>query len=37
MNTDGRLEIFMKGTDGYSWHNFQLSPNGGWYGWTNVY
>ncbi|HEY8740551.1 MAG TPA: protease pro-enzyme activation domain-containing protein, partial [Candidatus Dormibacteraeota bacterium] len=29
-NTDGRLEIFSRGSDGSIWHAWQTSPNGGW-------
>ena len=36
-NADGRLEVFVEGrTDGRLWHNWQLVPNGTWYGWVTL-
>jgi hypothetical protein len=29
-NQDGRLEVFVKGTDGALWHTWQSAPNDGW-------
>ncbi|HTD34213.1 MAG TPA: protease pro-enzyme activation domain-containing protein [Candidatus Elarobacter sp.] len=29
-NKDGRLEIFVKGTDGAVWHLWEIAPNGPW-------
>lgn len=29
-NQDGRLEVFVRGTDGALYHRYQVSPNGGW-------
>jgi hypothetical protein len=34
-NSDGRLEVFIKGNDNYLQHNFQVTPNGAWSGWTS--
>jgi hypothetical protein len=30
-NADGRLEVFVVGTDNALWHTWQLSPGGAWY------
>lgn len=35
-NSDGRMETFMEGTDRNVWHNWQVSPGGGWSGWVNL-
>jgi GH25 family lysozyme M1 (1,4-beta-N-acetylmuramidase) len=32
-NSDGRLEVFVRGTDNAIYHNWQTAPNGGWSGW----
>ncbi|HEX8567982.1 MAG TPA: hypothetical protein VF648_20255 [Pyrinomonadaceae bacterium] len=32
-NGDGRLELFVRGTDNRVWHRWQTAPNGGWSGW----
>jgi hypothetical protein len=29
-NADGRLEVFVRGTDNALWHKWQTSPNNGW-------
>jgi acylphosphatase len=29
-NRDGRLEVFVRGTDGAVYHKWQTTPNGGW-------
>ena len=29
-NRDGRLEVFVKGTDCALWHTWQTAPNNGW-------
>ena len=29
-NADGRLEVFVKGTDAALWHTWQSRPNNGW-------
>ena len=29
-NTDGRLEVFARGTDDALWHIWQTAPNNGW-------
>ncbi|HEV8715167.1 MAG TPA: hypothetical protein VGX03_20345 [Candidatus Binatia bacterium] len=33
-NTDGRLEVFAKGSDGGLWHNWETAPMGAWAGWS---
>jgi hypothetical protein len=33
-NADGRLEAFVRGTDGRIWHQWQASPGGDWSGWA---
>ena len=37
-NGDGRLEVFVQGTDAALWHIWQNSPNGtnGWSGWARI-
>ncbi|MBJ7602473.1 MAG: glycoside hydrolase family 18 protein [Candidatus Dormibacteraeota bacterium] len=35
-NPDGRLEVFARGRDGSPWHVWQVTPNGGWSGWTSL-
>ncbi len=35
-NADGRLEVFVRGTDGALHHNWQVTPNGGWSGWNSL-
>jgi hypothetical protein len=35
-NADGRLEVFIGGTDNALWHNRQTSPGGGWSGWRSL-
>jgi hypothetical protein len=36
---DGRLEVFVRGSDGHLWHLYQTTANGDWSGWVdlNVY
>jgi hypothetical protein len=34
-NADGRLEVFVRGTDSAMWHNWQVAPNGTWSGWAS--
>jgi hypothetical protein len=29
-NADGRLEAFVRGTDGALWHTWQTAPGNGW-------
>lgn len=35
-NADGRLEAFMRGTDGAIWHAWQIAPNNGWTTWYSL-
>jgi acylphosphatase len=35
-NADGRLEVFVQGTDGALWHIWQTAPNNGWSGWESL-
>jgi hypothetical protein len=35
-NQDGRLEVFVRGTDGNLWHAWELSPRGAWSGWQSL-
>ena len=35
-NADGRLEVFVRGTDGALWHIWQTAPNNGWSGWASL-
>ena len=35
-NSDGRLEIFARGTDNALWHQWQTAPNNGWSGWSSL-
>jgi hypothetical protein len=35
-NQDGRMELFMVGTDGQLWHEWQTAPNNGWSGWASL-
>jgi hypothetical protein len=32
-NEDGRLEVFVIGTDNQIWHTWQMAPNSGWSYW----
>jgi C1A family cysteine protease len=34
-NADGRLELFVRGTDGAVWHKWQVAPNSSWSGWAS--
>lgn len=33
-NSDGRLEVFARGTDNALWHKWQVAPNSGWSDWA---
>jgi hypothetical protein len=33
-NADGRLEVFVRGTDNGVWHRWQTLPGNGWSGWA---
>jgi hypothetical protein len=33
---DGRLALFSVGDDGHLWHNWQVQPNSGWAGFTDL-
>jgi len=35
-NDDGRLEIFVNGSDGALWHMWQLTAGGGWGSWSSL-
>jgi hypothetical protein len=35
-NADGRLEVFVRGTDDALWHNWQTAPTNGWSGWASL-
>ena len=35
-NADGRLEVFVQGTDGALWHIWQTAPNNGWSDWHSL-
>jgi C1A family cysteine protease len=35
-NADGRLEVFVRGTDNALWHKWQVAPNSGWSGWASL-
>ena len=35
-NDDGRLEIFVNGSDGAIWHMWQLTAGGGWGSWSSL-
>ncbi|HEY0873760.1 MAG TPA: C1 family peptidase [Vicinamibacterales bacterium] len=34
-NADGRLEVFVRGTDNALWRKHQTAPNGSWSNWTS--
>jgi hypothetical protein len=37
-NADGRLELFMVGSDNHLWHEWQTAPNNGWSGgWQSLW
>ena len=36
INSDGRLEIFIKGTDNALHHIWQTTPSGAWSAWTSL-
>ena len=36
LNEDGRIEVFVRGTDGALWHRWEESPDGAWSGWTSL-
>lgn len=35
-NQDGRLEVFVQGTDGAIWHNWQTASHIDWSGWSSL-
>jgi hypothetical protein len=35
-NADGRMEVFVRGTDNALWHIWQTAPNNGWSGWATL-
>src|SRR6187402_3310391 len=35
-NSDGRLEVFARGTDNALWHIWQTAPNDGWSDWSSL-
>jgi hypothetical protein len=35
-NADGRLEVFVRGSNGALYHKWQISPNDGWSGWASL-
>ena len=35
-NADGRMEVFVRGLDGASYHKWQTSAGGGWSGWDDL-
>jgi len=35
-DTDGRLEVFTRGSDGAFWHIWQTAPNGTWSAWASL-
>jgi len=35
-NDDGRLEVFVRGTDGALWRNSEVFARGGWAGWNSL-
>ena len=35
-NADGRLEVFVRGSDKALWHIWQTAPNNGWSGWSSL-
>lgn len=35
-NDDGTLEVFVPGSDGNVYDDYQLSPSGNWSGWANI-
>ncbi|MFC5379375.1 matrixin family metalloprotease [Aquipuribacter nitratireducens] len=35
INGDGRMEPFVRGTDGAVWHRWQTAPSNGWSGWAS--
>jgi len=35
-SADGRLELFIQGTDGALWHQWQTAPSNGWSGWSSL-
>jgi hypothetical protein len=35
-NADGRMEFFVRGTDGAVWHRWQTAPSNGWSGWASL-
>ncbi|HEX4883612.1 MAG TPA: C1 family peptidase, partial [Casimicrobiaceae bacterium] len=35
-NADGRMELFVRGTDNALWHKWQVAPNSPWSGWSSL-
>ncbi len=35
-NADGRLEVFVRGSDKALYHKWQTAPNNGWSGWASM-
>jgi hypothetical protein len=35
-DADGRLEVFVHGTDNALWHIWQTAPNNGWSSWNTL-
>jgi len=35
-NADGRMEVFVRGTDNAVWHKWQIAPNSSWSGWASL-
>jgi hypothetical protein len=35
-NADGRLELFVRGSDGALWHKWQTAPGGSWSNWASL-
>jgi hypothetical protein len=36
-NMDGRLQLFVRGTDNALWNIWQTAPNGPWSGWNSLH
>src|SRR5205085_4815291 len=36
VNDDGRLEVFLAGSDNALWHIWQVAPNGTWSNWESI-
>lgn len=35
-SVDGRMEVFVRGSDKALWHKWQTAPNNGWSGWSSL-